>query len=80
MGWEEEFYWKRPWNPPAELLANYQKDASPLPVSSSRESAGRHTGTAFMQPATRSHQSYQPQTLQPQQPLSYQQGKKKIQL
>lgn len=80
MGWEEEFYWKRPWNPPPELLANYQKDSSPMPASSTRESSNRQTGTAFIQPPARSHQAYQPQPQQPQQQLPYQQGKQPVQL
>ncbi|KAI8080770.1 uncharacterized protein B0P05DRAFT_539550 [Gilbertella persicaria] len=49
LGWEEENYWKRPWNPPADLLANQQKSSSPF-RDNMTSSTTRHIGTAFTQP------------------------------
>ncbi|KAI8141943.1 hypothetical protein BJV82DRAFT_616529 [Fennellomyces sp. T-0311] len=51
LGWEEENYWKRPWNPPKEQLEQRtgHKTASPMPVASAikpRDTA-RQTATAF---------------------------------
>ncbi|ORE07834.1 hypothetical protein BCV72DRAFT_100194 [Rhizopus microsporus var. microsporus] len=64
LGWEEENYWKRPWNPPAELLATHQKPtASPMPLPPSNHS--RQTGTAFSQPAVITN-SQQPPAYHPQ--------------
>lgn len=70
MGWEEEHYWKRPWNPPPDLLANYQKASSPAPTHASRE-LNRQTGTAFTQPNRTSQQQYQPLPSLQQQPGFY---------
>ncbi|KAI7900019.1 uncharacterized protein BX663DRAFT_519331 [Cokeromyces recurvatus] len=67
LGWEEETYWKRPWNPPPELLVNYQKASSPMPSMLNRNNTNRQIGTAFTQPSLRP--AYQHQT-QPQ--LGYQ--------
>ncbi|KAG2237285.1 hypothetical protein BDF21DRAFT_377330 [Thamnidium elegans] len=71
LGWEEEHYWKRPWNPPQELLINYQKAASPAPAQQPRE-VNRQTGTAFTQPNRPSQQqNYQPLPTLQQQPGFY---------
>ena len=36
LGWEEEHYWKRPWNPPKEQIEQrptHTKTSSPMPVA-----------------------------------------------
>ncbi|KAI8985175.1 hypothetical protein BDB01DRAFT_789191 [Pilobolus umbonatus] len=74
LGWEEEQYWKRSWNPPPEQLASYQKASSPMPpLHHMHHSNGimdnhsnnsrirdniKHTGTAFTQPSARPQHSY----------------------
>ncbi|CAO3651172.1 unnamed protein product [Mucor hiemalis] len=65
LGWEEEHFWKRPWNPPANLLANYQKASSPAPV---QHQVLRQTGTAFTQPNKSLQQNYQSHHSMSQQP------------
>ncbi|KAI9010843.1 hypothetical protein CLU79DRAFT_772916 [Phycomyces nitens] len=55
LGWEEEDFWKRPWNPPKDMLDSRQgaKTSSPLANGNNtkqRDSA-RQTATAFTQPA-----------------------------
>ncbi|KAI9485941.1 MAG: hypothetical protein EXX96DRAFT_547084 [Benjaminiella poitrasii] len=70
LGWEEETYWKRPWNPPPELLANYQKASSPMP-SISNNRVTRQTGTAFTQPPQRPAYQHQPQTHMGYQPTIF---------
>ncbi|KAG1046072.1 hypothetical protein G6F43_011175 [Rhizopus delemar] len=54
LGWEEEHHWHRTWNPPAELLATYQKTSSPAPSTTAitTTNPNRQTGTAFSQPAS----------------------------
>lgn len=74
MGWEEEHYWKRTWNPPPELLANYQKASSPVPPSAQSRDAPRLTGTAFTQPNKSIAHNYQTQTQLPQQTGYYPPG------
>ncbi|RCI03546.1 Chromatin structure-remodeling complex protein rsc9 [Rhizopus stolonifer] len=62
LGWEEEHYWKRSWNPPPELLSTHQKALSPVPLGNS---SIRQAGTAFSQPTTTKVSNNQP-TYHPQ--------------
>ncbi|KAI8378227.1 hypothetical protein EDC96DRAFT_493997 [Choanephora cucurbitarum] len=65
LGWEEEHFWKRPWNPPSDLLVSQQQKTTASPMSyrdnNSVSMTSRHTGTAFTQPNARIHSS-QPST------------------
>ncbi|KAI7853836.1 hypothetical protein BDC45DRAFT_145451 [Circinella umbellata] len=81
LGWEEEHYWKRPWNPPKEQIEPrppHSKISSPMPVApvAKPRDTARQTATAFNhqhqhQQQQQNHVQQQPQPQQ-QQPQPYQ--------
>ncbi|KAL0082340.1 C2H2-type zinc finger transcription factor [Phycomyces blakesleeanus] len=69
LGWEEEDFWKRPWNPPKDMVDQKQntKTGSPLVngTNAKQRDSARQTATAFTQPA------YNPSVYNNRQPYSY---------
>ncbi|KAI9246052.1 hypothetical protein BDA99DRAFT_268320 [Phascolomyces articulosus] len=84
LGWEEEHYWKRPWNPPKEQTeprASHGKTSSPMSVAAvpkPRDTA-RQTATAFNYQQQQQQQSHQHQQQQPPYQLPQQQFQPTIQ-
>ncbi|KAI8378016.1 uncharacterized protein BYT42DRAFT_614646 [Radiomyces spectabilis] len=74
LGWEEEHYWKRPWNPPSDLVEqkthNKVASSSPLNIAVKQRDTARQTATAFIQPSYNTNvPNMRIQQLPPQPPI-----------